>query len=235
MLKSFKEIDEVSQLIHELKKNGQGENHAAVAVHLETVLDGQKSHPKTIGIDLICKSNDYAVTRSMDGSKVEYFLVGFLGGGETGLFSHQLPSDGICYEESTMSQILDYANRRHEGFRRVQGDVIARKVADCPGLSENTVRELQNMAWQFGGGIKIGNSHEIRGCFPWVKSRNEQTMMGGGLRFARMASVAVYVDQFCPVDLSHPEHKQEQIASAVPAMWEITTQNTEPQSSFASD
>lgn len=154
-------------------------------------------------IEIVNQNHDYAVLRMSPSPLLNrgvpaHWLTGF---SDRDLFLHAMPYGDIDYSSEPWWYILNYLNRKDQGYERLQGDLLFRKFDDWE--HENMVNLLKEDPYliQDHTYTVLGNSHNV--CGSSSQPKNDDS---GGQKITTRTR-----EREC-VNVNHNEHP--------PANWE---------------
>lgn len=166
--------------------------------HIDTV---RSFVDRQVDAEILQQNHDYAVLRINQihwPNKPSHWLCGY--SDVRGLFIHNLPFGAMDYCSEPMWYILSYVNRREDGFRRVQGDLLIRDIKE--GWEIEELRELEK---EFEGFFKkrnapIGNRHIIEGYVTDVVANDNRTDEKVITKTEKKERVRIRHDEHRPVE-----------------------------------
>lgn len=154
--RSFRDLNALD-LLTSVYRYGEGRDQKNNAEELATTSGGMK-----VEAEVLQQCHDYALLRVNPTFWVQTPSVWLAGYSDRGLFLHSMPYGDIDYESESFWHILEYLNRHDEGFHRVQGDLLIRKLAPWEAEDIKTLSD-EDEHYFSKNGIALGNNHRVYG------------------------------------------------------------------------
>ena len=194
------------------------------------------SHDRTVrsfgypcDVEVLQQNHDYAIIRvagqgpGYTNQIPTFWLVGYA---DSNLFIHSLPKGDIDYVSEAFWYILSYLNRREEGFHRVQGDLLLRKIVKGWEFEELQLLEKETpstfLPRSAEDRFQVGNNHQLLGVLSVVQAGSD-----GPRTTARTGRTRER--EHAPTDLQvhHVEHGEIRRTSLKPEYQEVALQRAD--------
>lgn len=154
------------EILAAIKHRPQGDVHSNI---VEEIVDHSPE------AEILQQNSDFAILRVCPGRfrNVGHYIIGYAD--ERGLFIHNVPSGDIDLCSEPMWYILQWLNRREEGFHRIQGDLLLRKIKDPWEIEQIELKEKEEPPFfhaPYYPGVTLGNGHNIEGTVTAVQDDN---------------------------------------------------------------